>query len=146
MGARLFTAIVLAPSMAVSLHARPAAAQVAPLPATFHARRIATNGTTLYVRMGGTGPAVVLLHGYGETGDMWSPLAAKLATSHTVIVPDLRGMGLSAQPSGGYDKKTQGQDIAGVLDGAQDRQGRPGHARHRQHGRLCLRRASIPRR
>jgi pimeloyl-ACP methyl ester carboxylesterase len=115
MGARLFTAIVLAPSMAVSLHARPAAAQVAPFPATFHVRRIATNGTTLYVRTGGTGPAVVLLHGYGETGDMWSPLAAKLATSHTVIVPDLRGMGLSAKPSGGYDKKTQGQDIAGVL-------------------------------
>jgi pimeloyl-ACP methyl ester carboxylesterase len=32
---------------------------------------IATNGTTIYVRSGGTGPAVVLLHGYGETGDMW---------------------------------------------------------------------------
>ena len=107
MGARLFTAIVLAPSMAVSLHARPAAAQVAPFPATFHARRIATNGTTLHVRSGGTGPAVVLLHGYGETGDMWAPLAAELATSHTVIVPDLRGMGLSSKPGGGFDKKTQ---------------------------------------
>jgi len=39
-------------------------------PKTFRARRIATNGTTLYVRIGGLGPAVVLLHGYGETGDM----------------------------------------------------------------------------
>ncbi|HEY3011439.1 MAG TPA: alpha/beta hydrolase [Gemmatimonadales bacterium] len=47
---------------------------------------------------------------------MWSPLAAKLVSHHTVIVPDLRGMGLSARPSGGYDKKTQGHDIAGVLD------------------------------
>ena len=36
---------------------------------------------------------------------------------HTVIIPDLRGMGLSAPPAGGgYDKKTQGHDIAGVLD------------------------------
>jgi pimeloyl-ACP methyl ester carboxylesterase len=67
-------------------------------------------------RVGGSGPAVVLLHGYGETGDMWEPLAVKLATNHTVIVPDLRGMGLSSRPPGGYDKKTQGRDIAGVLD------------------------------
>ena len=68
------------------------------------------------MRVGGKGPAVVLLHGYGETGDMWAPLAAKLARDHTVIVPDLRGMGLSERPAGGYDKKTQGQDIAGMLD------------------------------
>ena len=58
----------------------------------------------------------MLLHGYGETGDMWVAAGAKLATDHTVIIPDLRGMGLSAKPSGGYDKKTQGHDIAGVLD------------------------------
>ncbi len=87
-----------------------------PFPATFQARQIPTNGTSLHVRVGGSGPAVVLLHGYGETGDMWVPLAAELATDHTVIVPDLRGMGLSPKPVGGYDKKTQGADIAGVLD------------------------------
>ena len=84
-------------------------------PAEFTTQEIATNGTTLHVRVGGKGPAVVLLHGYGETGDMWVPLAADLARDHTVIVPDLRGMGLSAKPADGYDKKTQGQDIAGVL-------------------------------
>jgi len=66
--------------------------------------------------VGGSGPAVILLHGYGETGDMWEPLAVKLAADHTVIVPDLRGMGLSPKPAGGYDKKTQGEDIAGVMD------------------------------
>jgi pimeloyl-ACP methyl ester carboxylesterase len=59
---------------------------------------------------------MILLHGYGETGDMWAPLAADLARDHTVIAPDLRGMGLSSRPAGGYDKKTQGHDIAGVLD------------------------------
>jgi len=87
-----------------------------PYPSDFQAREIATNSTSLHVRIGGAGPAVVLLHGYGETGDMWAPLAEKLAKDRTVIAPDLRGMGLSARPAGGYDKKTQGRDIAGVLD------------------------------
>ena len=93
-----------------------AMAQVQPFPEGFRTEEIATNGTTLHVRVGGEGPAVVLLHGYGETGDMWAPLAAELAPRHTVVVPDLRGMGLSSRPQGGYDKKTQGQDIAGVID------------------------------
>ena len=98
------------------LGGQDAVAQVQPYPASFRIERIATNGTTLHVRIGGSGPAVVLLHGYGETGDMWSPLATKLAPTNTVIIPDLRGMGLSARPTGGYDKKTQGHDIAGLLD------------------------------
>jgi pimeloyl-ACP methyl ester carboxylesterase len=94
----------------------PAFADVELFPAAFKSELIATNGTKLYVRVGGAGPAVVLLHGYGETGDMWAPLAAKLVRDHTVIVPDLRGMGLSERPAGGYDKKTQGRDIAQMLD------------------------------
>jgi pimeloyl-ACP methyl ester carboxylesterase len=57
-----------------------------------------------------------LLHGFGDTGDMWAPLATTLVHDHTVIVPDLRGMGLSSHPEAGYDKKTQGGDIARVLD------------------------------
>ncbi len=94
----------------------PALAQVEPFPTSFVERDIPTNGTTIHVRTGGKGPAVLLLHGYGETGDMWAPLAADLARDHMVIVPDLRGMGLSAQPTGGYDKKTQGRDMSGLLD------------------------------
>src|SRR4051794_15007449 len=96
--------------------AAPLAAAVPPYPAAFHTQEIATNGTTIHVRVGGKGPAVVLLHGYGETGDMWSPLAAALVRDHQVIVPDLRGLGLSAKPKSGFDKKTQGEDVAGVLD------------------------------
>ena len=96
--------------------ALPVAAQVQPFPASFRTQEIETNGVTLHVRVGGDGLAVVLLHGYGETGDMWAPLAAALMHDHTVIVPDLRGMGLSSHPAGGYDKKTQGEDIAGLLD------------------------------
>ena len=85
-------------------------------PPEFKTIDIPSNGTSIYMRTGGTGPAVVLLHGYGETGDMWAPLAADLARDHAVIVPDLRGMGLSSKPGGGFDKKTQGGDVAGVLD------------------------------
>jgi pimeloyl-ACP methyl ester carboxylesterase len=93
------------------------AAQAAPtdFPAAFKTQEIAANGATLHVRVGGSGPAVVLLHGYGETGDMWVPLAKALAANHTVIVPDLRGMGLSDHPAGGYDKMNEGRDIAAVL-------------------------------
>lgn len=79
-------------------------------------QEVATNGTTLHVRIGGHGPAVLLLHGFGETGDMWAPLAAKLMATRTIIAPDLRGMGYSARPATGYDKKTQALDIAGMLD------------------------------
>jgi pimeloyl-ACP methyl ester carboxylesterase len=60
-------------------------------PPEFRTRDIATNGTSIHVRSGGTGQAVVLLHGYGETGDMWAPMAVDLARDHTVVVPDLRG-------------------------------------------------------
>ena len=94
----------------------PAAAVVAPFPAAFHAQQIATNGTTLHVRVGGHGPAVVLLHGFGDSGDMWAPVAARLVKDHTVVVPDLRGMGLSAHPDTGYTKKNEAVDIAGVMD------------------------------
>ena len=94
----------------------PDTTEMQPFPAGFRTQDISTNGATLHVRIGGQGPAAILLHGYGETGDMWVPLAAELARDHTVIVPDLRGMGLSSRPQSGYDKKTQGHDVAGVLD------------------------------
>lgn len=102
--------------VAIVALASPAAAQVAPYPASFHICEVATNGTTLHVRIGGKGPAVLLLHGYGESGDMWAPLAADLARDHTVIVPDLRGMGLSARAGDGFTKKNQAEDMAGLLD------------------------------
>ena len=96
--------------------ALPAAAQVLAFPASFRVEDVATNGATIHVRVGGKGPAAVLLHGYGETGDMWAPMAADLMRDHTVIVPDLRGLGMSSKPGGGFDKKTQAGDVAGVLD------------------------------
>jgi pimeloyl-ACP methyl ester carboxylesterase len=76
-----------------------------PFPASFHTQEIKTNGTTLHVRIGGEGPAVIMLHGFGDTGDMWAPAAAVLVQHHMVVIPDLRGMGLSAHPDTGYTKK-----------------------------------------
>ncbi len=87
------------------------------LPADFRQRTVATpDGAEMHVRWGGTGPAVVLLHGFADTGDMWGPLALELAKTRTVIVPDLRGIGLSSHPAGGYDKKTQAADIRAVVE------------------------------
>jgi pimeloyl-ACP methyl ester carboxylesterase len=106
----LLTALAL---LAASVAAH---ADVTPFPASFHTRDIPVDGVTMHVRVGGKGPAVVLLHGFGDTGDMWAPLAADLARDHTVVVPDLRGMGLSSIPQSGYDKKTQAADIRGVLN------------------------------
>jgi pimeloyl-ACP methyl ester carboxylesterase len=101
----LVTAFIAGPGFAVE-----------PFPASFHTQEINTNGTTLHVRIGGQGPAVIMLHGFGDTGDMWAPAAAVLVKDHLVVIPDLRGMGLSAHPDTGYTKKNQAVDIAGVMD------------------------------
>ena len=103
--ALLATSFIAAPGFAIE-----------PFPPSFHTQEIKTNGTTLHVRIGGRGPAVIMLHGFGDTGDMWAPAAAVLVKDHTVVVPDLRGMGLSAHPDTGYTKKNQAVDIAGLMD------------------------------
>src|SRR5215475_12868365 len=92
--------IVLATIAALAL-VLPTSAAVRPFPPGFRTQEIKTDGATIHVRVGGQGPAVVMLHGFGDTGDMWAPLAAALASSHTVVVPDLRGMGLSSHPETG---------------------------------------------
>lgn len=106
---------IIAATAALLLSA-PVVAQVKPFPASFRTESIEADDATIHVRVGGRGPAVVLLHGYAETGDMWAPMAADLMRDHMVIVPDLRGLGLSSKPKGGFDKKTQAGDVAAVLD------------------------------
>lgn len=85
-------------------------------PKTFTQQDVTSGDTRIHVRVGGKGPAVLLIHGYGESGDMWVPMAIDLARDHTVVVPDLRGMGLSSKPSAGYEKKNQAIDMANVLN------------------------------
>jgi pimeloyl-ACP methyl ester carboxylesterase len=81
----------------------------------FSERTARIDGVNLHYRIGGTGSPVVLMHGYAETGHMWSPVMPDLAKIHTVIVPDLRGAGSSDKPATGYDKKTMAQDIHGLV-------------------------------
>src|SRR2546428_9044412 len=102
-------------ALSAVLLATTARAQVPSFPANFKTRTISTPGAQIFVRVGGQGPAVVLLHGYGETGDMGAPPPPRLARGHTVIVPNLRGIGLSSPPAGGYDKKTHAGHVAAVL-------------------------------
>jgi pimeloyl-ACP methyl ester carboxylesterase len=99
-----------------SLLAMPAQADILPFPPAFRTDDVSVGDATIHIRIGGKGPAVLLLHGYGETGDMWAPLAVELEKDHTVIVPDLRGMGLSSHPQGGFDKASQARDLATILD------------------------------
>lgn len=105
----------LTTSLAIVLFASAAIAQPS-LPSTFRSRTVASpEGASIFVRYGGSGPAVVLLHGYAETSDSWAPLATALAARYTVVVPDLRGIGRSSRPANGYDKKTQAADIRAVV-------------------------------
>ena len=86
------------------------------LPSTFRPTTVTSpEGADIFVRSGGSGPVVVLLHGYAETSDSWEPLATELVKDHTVVVPDLRGIGRSSRPAGGYDKKTQAADLRAVV-------------------------------
>lgn len=105
----LLTALMLV-TLSFAAHAG-----VTPFSASFKTKDVPVDGVTIHVRVGGKGPAIVLLHGFGDTGDMWAPLANDLVKDHTVVVPDLRGMGLSSIPAGGYDKRTQAGDIRAVL-------------------------------
>lgn len=103
-------------ALALVMGAQDANAEVHPFSPAFHGSDMEVSGGTQFVRIGGSGPAVLLLHGFGDTGDMWQPLAERLVKDHTVIVPDLRGMGLSSHPEEGYEKTAQARDLTGILD------------------------------
>jgi len=107
---RRFLAVALFAVATVSSQTPPS------LPSSFQAKTIhSPEGADIFVRWGGSGPVVVLIHGYAENSDSWAPLAADLMKDHTVVVPDLRGIGRSSKPAGGYDKKTQAKDIRAVV-------------------------------
>ena len=64
----------------------------------------------VHARVGGSGPAVLMLHGYPQTHVMWHRIAPVLAATHTVVLADLRGDGAATRPEGGYDKRTMAAD------------------------------------
>jgi haloacetate dehalogenase len=93
----------------------------------FTQRYVRANGVRFHTWIGGEGPALVLLHGYPQSGIMWRKVAPALARRFSVVIPDLRGYGDSDKPRDGFDKKTMAADIHGVMQTL-------GHARYRVVG------------
>ena len=85
--------------------------------ATFSHHTTRANGVRLHYVMGGEGDPVVLLHGWSQTWRGWRKVMPALAERHTVIAPDLRGMGDSEKPQGGYDGLTVAEDVLQLVRG-----------------------------
>ena len=86
----------------------------------FQTQKVQTAGATINVLHGGSGPPLLLIHGYPETHAEWYALAPRLAKQFTVVMTDLRGYGDSSKPSDGenhanYSKRAMAQDQVDVM-------------------------------
>ena len=86
----------------------------------FDRKRIETRGATIDLAVGGSGPPLLLLHGYPQTYTMWHLVAPRLAREFTVVAASLRGYGDSSKPAGGadhaaYSKRAMAQDQIDVM-------------------------------
>jgi pimeloyl-ACP methyl ester carboxylesterase len=79
-------------------------------------RMVDVGGLKMHVAEAGSGPPVLLLHGWPQHWYAWRGVAPRLASEHRVICPDLRGFGWSDAPPGAYAKDTLAQDVVGLLD------------------------------
>ncbi|MDQ1629982.1 MAG: hypothetical protein QOI54_3726 [Actinomycetota bacterium] len=87
-----------------------------PAPPSGFEHVVAPSGAgTVHAVVGGTGPPLVLLHGWPQTWWTWHKVMPQLAANHQVIVPDLRGVGGSSITAGGYDKRTMAGDVLTML-------------------------------
>ena len=87
----------------------------------FESRRLRVNDTEIFLRRGGSGPPLLLLHGYPQTHAMWHPVASLLSERFTVICPDLRGYGDSGKPPSDqdhapYSKRMMAADQVSVME------------------------------
>ncbi len=87
----------------------------------FQARDIKTSSAKIHLVVGGSGPPVLLLHGYPQTHIIWRKIAPQLAQNFTVIAPDLRGYGDSSRPPdgenhSGYSKRAMARDQVEVME------------------------------
>ncbi|HEX6980183.1 MAG TPA: alpha/beta hydrolase [Alphaproteobacteria bacterium] len=108
----------------------------------FSQRRLSTSGTEINLRYGGSGPPLLLIHGYPQTHAMWHRVAPELARRFTVVIPDLRGYGDSGKPAsapdhGSYAKRAMAQDMIEIMQAL-------GHSRfavagHDRGGRVAYR-------
>jgi len=82
--------------------------------------RLTVNGVTINLRHGGSGPPLLLLHGFPQTHVIWHKLAGTLAQRFTLVMPDLRGYGDSSRPPGepdhaNYSKRVMAQDMLELM-------------------------------
>src|SRR4051794_15047585 len=84
--------------------------------APIETRRVAANGIEINVAVAGTGPAILLLHGFPHTWQVWSAVIPTLARTRRVIAPDLRGLGGTTRAADGYDAGTVANDARALLD------------------------------
>ena len=88
----------------------------------FKSGKVAVNGVRISFHIGGTGPDLILLHGFPQNHMCWAEIAPRLAGSFRCIVPDLRGYGDSSMPPDdtghtAYSKRNMARDIVGLMDG-----------------------------
>jgi len=86
----------------------------------FAERRIKTDGAEIFLRTGGSGPPLLLLHGYPQTHACWHKVAPELAGHATLVIPDLRGYGASSAPPGDadhtiYSKRAMAEDCLALM-------------------------------
>jgi haloacetate dehalogenase len=86
----------------------------------FEDQRTAVGGASYYVAHGGSGPPLLLLHGFPETHACWHHVASRLARAHRVVAPDLRGYGASTAPPGGprgegYSKREMAGELVELM-------------------------------
>ncbi len=87
----------------------------------FAERRIETaEGVEIYLRTGGSGPPLLLLHGYPQTHVIWHKMAPELARHCALVIPDLRGYGRSSAPMGDaehqtYSKRAMAEDCVTLM-------------------------------
>ena len=87
----------------------------------FDSELIATPETSIFVRRGGAGPPLLLLHGFPETHLMWRDIAPLLSRDFTVVCADLRGYGRSSCPPSDrshspYAKRAMARDMVRVME------------------------------
>ena len=79
-------------------------------------RFVEARGVRFHVAEAGSGPPVLLLHGWPQHWYMWRHVIARMRASHRLIAPDLRGFGWSEAPGEGYDGETFAADAVALLD------------------------------
>jgi haloacetate dehalogenase len=87
----------------------------------FETRRFQTSGAEIFARIGGSGPPLLMLHGYPQTHVMWHRIAPLLADKYTLIICDLRGYGQSSVPADtpdhfSYSKRAMAEDFVEIAD------------------------------